>query len=158
MPPAIVSRSLDRLIENLAAKSKRTWEYRGRSETDKNTPHVWNRVKARDGGIFYEVNEAHPIFLRLIEKFPACEDNFKNLLKLIAASLPLNRMTLDLQSNNVEIKNPASYSEENARAILKVFVEGLSGVEVNKLLDNLAGSEVFKNYPQLIAEFRRGAD
>ena len=158
VPPAIVSRSLDRLIENLAAKSKRTWEYRGRSETDKNTPHVWNRVKARDGGIFYEVNEAHPIFLRLIEKFPACEDNFKNLLKLIAASLPLNRMTLDLQSNNVEIKNPASYSEENARAILKVFVEGLSGVEVNKLLDNLAGSEVFKNYPQLIAEFRRGAD
>ena len=60
---------------------------------------------------FYEINESHPLFLRLIEKFPACEDNFKNLLKLIAASLPLNQMVLDIQSNDVEIKNPASYSE-----------------------------------------------
>lgn len=155
MPPAIVSHSLDALIEKLAAKSKRTWEHRGNKETDKNFQHVWNRLKARDGGIIYEVNEAHPIFRRLIEKFPACEDNFKKLLKLIAMSLPLNQIMLDLQSSNVEINNFASYSEENIREILKICVDGLSNGEVNKRLDELAKDVIFKNYPQLIKEFRK---
>lgn len=155
VPPEIVSHSLDALIENLAAKSKRTWEHRGNKETDKNFQHVWNRLKARDGGIIYEVNEAHPVFRRLIEKFPACEDNFKNLLKLIATALPFNQITLDLQSSNVEIKNSASYSEENARELLKIYVEGLSNAEVNKYLDSLAKDSIFRNYPKLIKEFRR---
>lgn len=156
VPPAIVSQSLDALIEKLAAKSKRTWEHRGNKETDKNFQHVWNRLKARDGGIIYEVNEVHPIFRRLIEKFPACEDNFKKLLKLIAASLPLNQIMLDLQSSNVEINNFASYSEENVREILKIYVDGLSNGEVNRRLDELAKDVIFKNYPQLIKEFRKG--
>lgn len=158
VPPAVISRNFDTLIENLAVKSKRTWEHRGRAEIDKNTYHFWNRLKTRDGGILYEINETHPIFLRLIEKFPACEDNFKNLLKLISASLPLNQMTLDLQSNDIEIKNPTQYSEDDARKILKIYVDGLSKVEANKLLDSFAKDAIFKNYPNLIEEFRRGVD
>ena len=112
VPPAIVSQSFDSIIANLAAKSKRTWTHRGKIETDKKVQHVWNRLKTRDGSIIYELNDKHPIFLRLVKKFPACEQNFKNLLKLIAASLPLNRLTLDLRSGDVEIKNSALYSED----------------------------------------------
>lgn len=156
VPPTLVSQNLDKLIENLAGKSKRTWEYRGKKEIDKKFQHVWNRLKTRDGGIVYEINESHPVFLRLIEKFPACEENFKNLLKFIAASLPLNQLRIDM-SGNVEIENPATYSEDTAREILKVFVEGLSNVEINKLLDALAKDDIFKSYPQLIEEFRRSA-
>jgi len=159
VPPAIVSKSFDALIENLAIKSKRTWEHRGKTEIDKNNYPFWNRSKTRDGGISYEINEAHPIFLRFIEKFPVCEDSFKNLLKLIATSLPLNQMMLDLQSSNVEVKNPTYYSEDDAREILKIFIDGLSKVEANKLLDSLAKDvAVFKNYPNLIEEFRGSVD
>ena len=158
VPPAIVSKSFDALIENLAVKSKRTWEHRGRAEINKDTPHFWNRLNARDGGIFYEINESHPIFLRLFEKFPACEDSFKNLLKLIATSLPLNQMVLDLQSNDIEIKNSTFYSEDDARKILEIYIDGLSKVEVNKLLDVFAQDAIFKNYQNLIEEFRRSVD
>ena len=158
VPPTVVSRSLDAMIENLASKSKRTWRHRGKQETDKRFHHVWNRLKTRDNGIIYEVNENHPIFLRLIEKFPACEQNFKNLLKLIAASLPMNQLTLDLRGNEVEIKNSALYSENEARQILTVFIDGLLKNELNKFLDGLAKDDVFKNYPQLIEEFRRSDD
>ena len=158
VPPAIVSKSFDALIENLATKSKRTWEHRGKHEIDKNTPHFWNRLETRDGEIFYEINETHPIFLRLIEKFPACEDNFKNLLKLIAASLPINQMKFDIQSNNVEITNHTHYSEDDVRKILKTYIEGLSKIEAHKLLDSLATDAIFKNYTNLIEEFRRSVD
>lgn len=158
VPPAIVSKSFDALIENLATKSKRTWEHRGKHEIDKNTPHFWNRLETRDGEIFYEINETHPIFLRLIEKFPACEDNFKNLLKLIAASLPINQMKFDIQSNNVEITNHTHYSEDDVRKILKTYIEGLSKIKAHKLLDSLATDAIFKNYTNLIEEFRRSVD
>lgn len=94
----------------------------------------------------------------MIEKFPACEQNFKNLLKLIAASLPMNQLTLDLRGNEVEIKNSALYSENEARQILTVFIDGLLKNELNKFLDGLAKDDVFKNYPQLIEEFRRSDD
>ena len=154
VPPKIVSQNLDALIENLAGRSKRTWEHRGKKEIDKRAQHIWNRLKTRDDGIIYEINDKHPIFLRLIEKFPACEENFKNLLKLIAAALPLNQLMIDL-NGNVEIENPASYSENTARELLKIFVNGLSAAETNKLLDSLATDDIFKNYPQLIKEFRR---
>ena len=157
VPPTIVSQNLDRLIENLAGKSKKKWTHRGNLESDKKFHHVWNRIKTRDGGIVYEINDKHPVFVRLIEKFPACEQNFKNLLKLIAASLPLNQLTIDL-AGNVEIENPATYSEDTAREILKVFVDGLSVVEINKLLDSLAKDCIFKNYPKLLEEFRRSVD
>lgn len=158
VPPALFSRSLDAMIENLATKSKRTWKHRGKQETDKRFHHVWKRLKARDNGIIYEVNENHPIFLRLIEKFPSCEQNFKNLLKLIAASLPMNQLTLDLRGNDIEIKNSTLYSEDEARQILTVFIDGLLKNELNKFLDGLAKDDVFKNYPQLIEEFRRSAN
>ena len=158
IPPAIVSKSFDSIIDNLAAKSKRAWTYRGNVETDKTAQHVWNRLSTRDGGIVYEINDKHPIFLRLIDKFPSCEQNFRNLLKLIAASLPMNRLTLDLRGGDVEIKNAALYSEDEARQILTVFIDGLLRNERNALLDNLAKDDTFRNYPQLLEEFRRGAD
>ncbi len=154
VPPRIVCQNLDTMIENLAGKSKKKWTHRGNAEGDKKFHHVWQRLKTRDETIIYEINDKHPIFLRLIEKFPACEKNFKNLLKLIAASLPLNQLLIDL-SGNVEIENPATYSEDMARELLKIYVDGLLGGEVNKLLDGLAKDDTFKNYPQLIEEFRR---
>lgn len=157
-PPAIVSKSLDGIIDRVISSSRRTYEYRGKRETDKKVPHVWNRVKLRDEGIVYEINERHPIFLRLIEKFPACEESFNNLLKLIAAQLPLNQLTLDL-TGGVEIKNPALTSEETARKLLEDYLDGLLKGEALRLLNVLAKDDTFRHYPQLIEEFKsRSAD
>ena len=158
VPPAVVSQRFNAIIANLADKSKGAFKYRGALETDKKFQHVWNRRKTRDKEIVYEINDEHPVFLRLIEKFPACEQNFRNLLKLIAAELPITNLTLDLRGGDAEIKNPALYSEDKARQLIAVFIDGLMKTEVNKFLDSLAKDDVFKNYPQLIEEFRRSDD
>lgn len=158
VPPEIVRKKLEGIVEELTGKSWRTYSFRGKRETDKKFPHMWNRLKTRDGGITYEINESHPIFLRLIEKFPACEENFKNLLKLISASLPINQLMIDFHGSD-EIKNSTLYSEEEARKILKVFLEGLSKAEVLKLLNSLARDDIFKHHSQLLEEFKlRGVD
>lgn len=158
VPPAIVSERFGAIIANLAAKSKGTFTYRGKAETDKNFHHVRTRIKTRDKEIIYDINDKHPVFLRLIEKFPACEQNFRNLLKLIAAELPITSLTLDLRGGDSEIKNPALYNEDTARQLLTVYIDGLLlKNEVNAFLDSLAKDDVFKNYPQLLEEFRRRA-
>lgn len=155
VPPPAVINNLDALIKNISERSRRTWKFRGRKETDKKFFPVWNRLKTRDG-IVYEVNAEHPIFLRLIEKFPACEREFKNLLKLIAAELPLNQLTVDLNADK-EIANAELYTAESVREILKIFTDGLSNRELANLLDNLKRDEPYKNFPQVIDEFR-GSD
>ncbi len=111
----------------------------------------------RDDAVTYEIAEDYPMFLRLIEKFPACEREFKNFLRLIAAELPLNQLTLDLGGNNVAIENADLYRADNVREILKIFTDGLTGDALNKLLDGLTRDEPYKNFPQVIDEFR-GSD
>ena len=136
IPPPVIRQNLDALIEKISERSRWTWKYRGRREHDKNFRHVWNRLKMRDGAVTYEIDAEYPMFLRLIEKFPACEREFKNFLRLIAAELPLNQLTLDLGGNNVAIENADLYSAENVREILKIFTDGMTGDALKKFLDD----------------------
>ncbi len=155
VPPPVVCRNLDGAIENLSTRSKRTYTYRGRKETDKKIYPVWHRRKTRDGGFVYEVNEEFPICRQLIEKFPACERELKNLLKFIAAELPLNQLQIDLSGRNVEVENASLCTAETVREIIKIFTDGLSKAKVNELLDNLKQDEPYKSFPQVIDEFRK---
>ncbi len=41
---------------------------------------------------------------------------------------------------------------------MTVSADGLTNDGLNALLDSLAKDDTFKNYPQLLEEFRRGAD
>ena len=157
IPPAVVCRNLDAMIEKISEKSRRTWVWRGRKETDKKIYPLWNRIKTRDGGIVYEINEKHPIFRRLIEKFPACEKDFKSTLKSIAAEFPFTQLTIDLSGDKNKIQNVGLYSEDDVQRILQIYIDGLTHEEANKLLDNLEQEEPYKNFPQIIEKFRKDA-
>lgn len=155
MPPAVICKRLDALILNISGRSKRTWVWRGRKETDKKVYPVWNRIKTREGGIIYEINAEHPIFRRLVEKFPAGEKDFKNLLKLIAAELPLNSLVVDLNSDENKIENANFYTADSVREILKIFTDGLSDAKANELLETLKQDEPYKSFSQVVDEFRK---
>ena len=155
VPPPVVSRNLDGAIENLSTRSKKTYTYRGRKETDEKFYPVWTRRKTRDGAFVYEVNEEFPVVRRLLEKFPACERELKNLLKFIASELPLNQLQIDLSGRNVEIENASLCTAETVRDILKILTDGNSAHATNKLLDDLARDEPYKSFPQVIDEFRK---
>ena len=154
VPPPVIRERLDGAIENLSTRSKRTYTYRGRKETDKIYP-AWNRRKTRDSGFIYEVNEEFPVVRRLFEKFPACERDIKNLLKLIAAELPLRQLQIDLSNSDVEVENANLHTDDYIREILKIVTDGKSRSEVNALLDKLKRDDPYKNFPQVIAEFRK---
>ena len=96
MPPDIVRQNLDQMIERLSVKSKRTWEHRGRKETSDEVQHVWNRLKTREGGISYVINEQHPLVKKLIDQAPSIKNDLNKLLEEIASSLPFNQLMIDL--------------------------------------------------------------
>ena len=122
--------------------------------TDTKIYPAWNRRKIRDGSFVYEINEEFPVFRRLVEKFPACKRDLKNLLKIIAAELPLNSLKVDLTDSKIEIENQNLCTDDDIREILKIVTDGKSRREVNKLLDNLNRDEPYKNFPHVIDEFR----
>ncbi len=154
VPPPVIRERLDGAIENLSTRSKRTYTYRGRKETDKIYP-AWNRRKTPDSGFIYEINEDFPVVRRLLEKFPACERDIKKLLKLIAAELPLRQLQIDLNNSDVEVENANLHTDDDIREILKIVTDGKSRSEVNALLDKLKRDDPYKNFPQVIAEFRK---
>lgn len=155
VPPPVIRERLDGAIENLSTRSKKTYTYRGRKETDEKFYPVWIRRKTCDDAFVYEVNEEFPVCRRLIEKFPACERNLKNLLKFIASDLPLRQLQIDLSGDKVEIENANLCTAETVCEIIKIFVDGKSAHDTNKLLNNLKRDEPYKNFPQVIAEFRK---
>ena len=154
VPPPVIRERLDGAIENLSTRSKRTYIYRGRKETEKIYP-VWNRRKIRDGGFVYEINEDFPVVRRLLEKFPACKRDIKKLLKLIAAELPIQQLQNDLSEDKVAVENANLHTDDDIREILKIVTDGKSRSEVNALLDKLKHDDPYKNFPQVIAEFRK---
>ena len=152
VPPSSVRKNLDSLIANLSEQSKRTWEYRGKNEIKEDVPHFWNRLKTRDGGVIYEINDKHPMILKMIEKVPEFQVNLERTLKLISASLPLNYLMRDLNDGKTEIENKALYTEEDVRNLLDIFVKGLSKSKIEVLCRNLKRTEPFNQFPYLIDE------
>lgn len=152
-PPSSIRKNLDSLIENLSTQSRRTWEFRGRKEMSETVPNFWNRLKTRDGGVIYEINDKHPLILKMTEKFLGCENDLKKILRLIAASLPVNYLMRDLNDTKTEIENQNLYSEEDVRKLLEVFTTDLPKVKIVELCRKLKQTEPFVRYPHLIDEF-----
>ena len=152
-PPKIVLENLDRVIERLSSTSRKTWEHRGRRETSDKIQHVWNRLKARDGSILYEINGDHPMVKRLIDQAPGLERELNKLLEVIASSLPLNQMTIDLNGSN-EIGNAASMSEDDVRQMLEMMVNGLPTDKLSAALETLKNVEPFSAFPDMLDNFK----
>ena len=151
-PPLSVRKNLDSLMENLSSQSRRTWEFRGRKEMSETVPNFWNRLKTRDGGVIYEINDKHPLISKMAEKFPGCENDLKKILRLVAAALPVNYLMRDLNDTKTEIENRNLYSEGDVRKLLDVFTAGLSQAKIAELCRKLRQAEPFVRYPRLIDE------
>ena len=104
VPPEEVKQNLAVVIAKISEGSKRTWTYRGKKETADNIVHLWNRMVARDGGIFYEINPQHPMVSSLVEEHPELTPQINGLLKQISMSLQLNSLYIDL-TNDEKLEN-----------------------------------------------------
>lgn len=95
MPPEEVRQNLQSVIEKIGERSTNRYRVRGRKETDTKEIHLWNRMKDRTGGIYYEINRDHP-FVKLVAESTSDSRMFDTFLKQIEKNLPLNQLYIDL--------------------------------------------------------------
>jgi len=154
IPPAEVRSNLEAIIERMAERSKRTWTYRGRKETDDSVIHIWQRFKGVNGGIYYEINRDHPLVERIIEEYPSAKQYLEMLLRQIELNIPLNQLYVDLNSDK-QIENDTDLSLNIIEDMLiQLLIPFMRATERIELLDRLEKAEPFVHYPEIVKRFR----
>ena len=155
LPPAEVRKNLELIIEKIAEKSKRTWVFRGKKETDDSIAHVWNRMKASKGGFYYEINRDHPVVEQIRNNPESAPKLIESLLHLVESSLPLNQLYIDL-NNDEQIKNDQSISEKEIIQMIRDVLAVQSSLEAQKrMLEMLETIEPYINYPNAIKAIKK---
>lgn len=148
-PPAEVKKNLQTVIEKLAEQSRRTWTWRGKKEVGDPDMQLWNRMKTRDGGVFYEINRKHPLVQQVSRVSPQTNRILDLLLKQIEKGLPLNQLYIDL-NQDVRVENEQKQPPEEIIAIAKMLISNMSSEEEKEnFLQTLMLAEPFRNYPDL---------
>lgn len=156
MPPEVVRNNLSSVIERLAEHSKRTWVFRGKKETHDSIIHVWLRFKGKQGGSYYAINRDHPLVEAFSETTPQIKRNVENLLKAIETGIPLSSLYLDLNSDK-PVENDTDTTIQEVEALLQGLLAQITrSTGKAELMDRLAVSEPFVNYPQLIEKYKTG--
>jgi hypothetical protein len=154
IPPAEVRSNLEVVIERMAERSKRTWTYRGRKETDDSIIHIWQRFNGVNGGVFYEINRDHPLVERIIEEYPHVKQSLEVLLKQTELSIPLNQLYVDLNSDK-QIENDTNLSVKGVEDLLaQLLIPFVNTTQRTEMLDRLEKAEPFVHYPDIIKRFR----
>ena len=156
MPPEEVRNNLGSVIERLAEYSKRTWVFRGKKETNDSIVHVWQRFKGKQGGSYYSINRDHPLVEVFIDTPQQTRRNLENLLKAIETGMPLSSLYLDLNSDK-PVENDTDTTIQEVEAVLQGLLDTVSTNTMKEtLLDRLAVTEPFVNYPKLIDKYKTG--
>ena len=156
-PPEEVKKNLAVIVGKISEGSKRTWTYRGKKETSDQIVHVWNRMVARDGGVYYEVNPNHPMIDALITEHPEIKPQLDSILKQISYSLPLNSLYIDL-TNDEKIKNDSDDSVNEVVALMKTIVSSSPIAVRQQLIKSLMMTEPFCNYTEEIEAAKKRGD
>lgn len=157
VPPEIVRNNLESVIERMAERSKQTWIFRGKKETNDSVVHIWQRFKGKQGGFFYGINRDHPLVEMLSDAPPQIKRNVEALLKAIENGIPLNQLYLDLTSEK-PLENETEVMANEVENMLKLLLDQMSSVAARKeLLDRLSVSDPFANYPKIIESIKREA-
>lgn len=155
VPPEEVRQNLAVIIEKISEGSKRTWTYRGKKETRDDIIHLWNRLKTRDGSVFYEVNMEHPMVNTLAEEYPGIRSKLELLLKQVGLSLPLNSLYIDL-TNDEKLANDNDNDSDDIIALMKSIAASVSGTAAKRsLVDTLLLSEPFCAYADEIEKAKK---
>lgn len=151
IPPAEVRVNLKSVVDGLAEKSKRTWTYRGKKETDDSIVHVWNRFKTRSGGYIYEINREYPLLVELAETNPGLSGRLSMLIKQIEENIPLNTLYLDL-TNDEKIENDKEFQVEDIITMIKEILKTTDKNLHSNMLETLKKSEPFSDFSREIEE------
>lgn len=156
IPPEIVRINLEAIIERMAERSKQTWVFRGKKETNDSVVHIWQRFKGKQGGFFYGINRDHPLLEMFSDAPLQIKRNIEALLKSIENGIPLNQIYIDLTAEK-PLENETEISTNEAESMLQLLLDQMPSIAAKKeLLDRLSVSEPFVNYPKIIEKYQKG--
>ncbi|MDG0810602.1 hypothetical protein [Cohnella rhizosphaerae] len=151
-------KNLAGIINKISESSKRTWVFRGKKETDDSKIHVWNRVKSRQGGVFYEINRDHPLVEAVGSSASLNKQLVERLLLQIERSLPLNQLYIDL-TNDERVVNENEISKSDLLSLLEQLLAGCRNLqEKETMIKRLASTEPFNQQPELLRELVQEAE
>lgn len=155
LPPAEVRKNLAIIINQIAERSKRTWTFRGKKEVSDTEPHVWNRMKNKQGGFYYEINREHPLVQQLIKVNPGMEKPLYALLQQIEMGLPLNQLYVDM-NNDEQITNDKEQSNVEVKKSLEAMVTMCVGKQEKcNLLDAVVCIEPYSAHSDIVEELKK---
>lgn len=154
LPPAEVRKNLEVIINQIAERSKRTWIFRGKKEVSDTETHVWNRMKNKQGGFYYEVNREHPLVQQMIKVNPGIEVSLNALLQQIEMGLPLNQLYVDL-NNDEQITNDNEQSDvEIVKSLQEMITMCVDKQEKCNLIDAVACIEPYSAHLDIVKKLK----
>ena len=151
IPPEEVRENLSHVIDNIGEKSKIKFTTRGKKETDDSQVHLWNRMRDRDGGYYYEVNRNHPFVEAIANELGNEKDALFALLTQVERSLPLNQLYIDL-NNDEHIKNDKQQVDKEIEKALKDMIPAsFSREEKISFLESVKGIPPYLEHGEMIA-------
>ena len=154
LPPAEVRKNLEIIINQIAERSKRTWTFRGKKEVSDTEIHVWNRMKNKQGGFYYEVNREHPLVQQMVKINPGIEGSLNALLQQIEKGLPLNQLYVDL-NNDEQITNDNEQSDvEIVKSLQEMITMCADKQEKCNLLDAIACIEPYLSHLDIVEKLK----
>jgi hypothetical protein len=155
IPPAEVRSNLQNIIQRIALQSKKKYTVRGKREINDKTIHIWNRMKARDGGYYYEINRKYPAIEQLIKHNPDIEKALNSIFKQIETSLPLNQLYVDL-NNDEYLANDNEISDAEIRnALTNMLPKKATVKEQLGFIDQMSEIEPFVSHQKIVAKIRK---
>ncbi len=149
IPPEEVRENLAHVIDRIGEKSKVKFTRRGKIETDDSQIHLWNRLKARNGGFYYEINRDHPFVETLVAELRDSRQVYA-LLTQIERSLPLNQLYIDL-NNDEHVENDRSQEDaEIEKAVKDMLPNEFTRSEKICFLEKLKNIPPYKDYDSVM--------
>ena len=142
------------IINQIAEKSKRTWTFRGKKEVNDTEAHVWNRMRNKQGGFYYEINREHPLVQQMIKITPDIEGALNALLQQIEMGLPLNQLYVDL-NNDEQITNDNEQSNEEIVNSLQEMITMCAGKQEKcNLLDAIVYIDPYLSHRDIVEKLK----
>ena len=152
-PPSEIKKNLAAVIGQITESSKRTWTFRGKRETNDKYEHVWNRMKTRDNGVFYEINRQHPLISHLFDINSGADGIAESVLKQIEDTLPLQQIYVDM-NNDISFENQPLQDEKKVEDTLRQALNLYEKSEDRqKFMNSIKFTEPFCNYLFLIDKY-----
>ena len=154
IPPEEVRSNLANIIDKIGEKSKAKFTRRGKIETGDASIHLWNRMKDRSGGYYYEINRDHPLVSLVRNEMGKKAKMLDALLNQVEKSLPLNQLYVDLNNDEQLINDQAQNEAQIEETLRNILSSTTEKNEKLAFIDQIESIPPYKDYKKAINKLR----